>query len=101
VSSYLNMLPDAFSAKITHTNYYLYDTENCNSGGSDPCISVSAPGYLSFVCFHVSHAKRRKNDIRTRENWQNGRQRNFIRSRSYANLDRRFSQVRPPFLVNI
>lgn len=36
----------------------------------------------------------------TRENWRNGRQRNFIRFRSYANLDRSLSQ-KLPFLVNI
>lgn len=50
-------------------------------------FSVSTPGCLSFVCFRASSAKRRKKTTCTRENWWNGRQRNFIRSRSYANLD--------------
>lgn len=45
-----------------------------------------------FCLFSRFSRETEKKTTRTRENWRNGRQRNFIRSRSYANLNRSSSQ---------
>lgn len=79
----------------TRENYYSYATEDRNGGdGGGPCIS--APGYHSSVRIRASPAKRegkKKRRVRGKTGKTEGKE-IFIRSRSYANLDRSTPRTR-------
>lgn len=64
VGSYLSMLPNVLPV---NRRVIIHTIQRTVVAATAHGISVSALGYLSFVCFRASPAKRRKNDVYERK----------------------------------